>query len=254
MPVVTSAPLVLVRDVGSGTVLFARHMQTAQPIASLTKLMTALVLVQDTRWNPDAPATVLAEDVTEGGRWYLRFGDPVRRADLLSVMLVASGNNETEALVRLSGKERAAFVAEMNAEAARLGMGQTHFEDPVGLSPLNTSTPEDVAVLLDRALAHPELAARLGRASMRVVSDAGQEYMIDSTDSLFHSFLNLAPWKITGGKTGTLDEAGACLAVRVEREGRVLDLIVLGAATPTERFADVKALATWVWEVYRWRD
>lgn len=252
--VVTDAPSVLIRDVGTGVVLMERGQTIERPMASITKLMTALVLMESYTWDPADAATVLREDVTEGGRWYLRFGDTLTMQDLFSVMLIASGNNETRALVREVGASQTEFVAQMNAKAAQLGMRQTRFADPIGLDPANTSTAQDILILLDAALAQDAIRSQVSQSSVHLTSGSGNTYEIDGTNHLYGTFLNRAPYRVVGGKTGSLDEAGYCLTTRIEREGHVLDVVVLGASQPTARFADVEDLVSWTFDVYRWND
>ncbi len=250
--VLTDAPSVFVRDVDSGVELSARNVDVERPIASITKLMTALVVLEHPNFSFSDRATVLRSDVREGGRWYIRFGDDVSMEDLFTVMLVASGNNEALALVRELGMTERDFVAAMDEKALALGMRHTQFEDPVGLSANNRSTARDVAILLDEALKHPEIASRMRLSEVEITSATDNTYSIDSTDKLLSSFINRDPFTVVGGKTGLTDEAGACLIVRVERDGHPIDVIVLGASHPEARFTDVKALSSWVFDVYSW--
>lgn len=250
--VVTDAASVLVRDVESGVVLTARGADEVRAIASVTKLMTALVALESPSFDASRRVTVLREDVREGGRWYVRFGDDISMGELVDVMIVGSGNNETVALVRELGMGERAFVEAMNARARALGMRHTQFADAVGLSARTVSTARDVAILLDAALARPELAARMRMGEVRFESARGNVYRVSSTDALLESFINKPPFAVVGGKTGYTDDAGACLTVRVERDGHAIDVTVLGASTVDARFADVKALASWVFDVYEW--
>lgn len=250
--VVTNAPSVIVRDVESGVVLTGRGEDIVRPIASITKLMTALVLLDEYQWGFEDAATVLREDVREGGRWRISFGDEVMMDDLFTVMLVASGNNETLASVREVGASETEFVEKMNEKAIELGMVHTSFADPVGLSPRNVSTAQELGLLLDAALEREEIRERLVMPSVSVASGLGNEYNIDSTDKLLNSFLNQAPYTVVGGKTGSLIEAGYCLTIRIVRDGHPIDVTVLGASVPDARFSDVKALAGWVFDVFKW--
>ncbi len=250
--VVTDAPTVLVRDVRSGVALLQQETTQRRPIASITKLMTAIVLVEDYAWALTDAATVLREDVRNGGRWYIRFSDKVSMGDLFSVMLSASGNNETMALVRSVGASEAEFVGKMNAKAQALGMKETTFADPIGLSPKNMSTAQDVLVMMRRALDHNEIASRIHTARVAFTSVLGYDYDIEGTNELLASFLNAPPYRVVGGKTGFTDEAGFGLVVRVAQGEVDLDIVVLGAAQPDGRFEDVKDIVSWAFDVYRW--
>ncbi len=248
--VVTNAPSFVVRDVESGVTLLSRAPSEPRAIASITKLMTALVLLDDPTFNLERRGTVLRTDVREGGRWYIRFGDDVTVGDLLSVMLVASGNNETLALVRELGLSEETFVERMNQKALALGMYDTTFVDPVGLEAGNVSTAYDVTQLLDAALSHPFVAERLRMTSYAFVSDKGNAYDVSATDQLLDSYINRAPYAVNGGKTGFTDDAGACLTIRIEYEGHLIDVTVLGASTVEGRFQDVKALTDWTFRTF----
>ena len=222
------------------------------PIASITKLMTALVLIESSNWNPDDTVSVLRSDVREGGKWFLRFGDIVSKRDVLGVMLVASGNNETLALVRSSGFLENEFVDAMNKKASELGMIRTHFQEPVCLSDGNVSAADDLPLLWSAALDVPAIEERMEQPEILLRSKVGNGYSFSSTDILLGSFLNSAPYKILGGKTGSLDGKYS-LVMRVRKDDRPIDVVVLGAANPEARFNDAKALASWTYRNYSWR-
>ncbi|OGL71752.1 hypothetical protein A3C17_02960 [Candidatus Uhrbacteria bacterium RIFCSPHIGHO2_02_FULL_53_13] len=250
--VVTNAPSFVVRDVESGVTLLSGVPSEPRPMASITKLMTALVFLDDPTFNLERRGTVLREDVRDGGRWYIRFGDEVSFDQMLSVMLVGSGNNETLALVRELGLSEETFVARMNTIATELGMYDTVFVDPVGLGAGNLSTAYDVTQLLDAALANETIAERVRLPSYTFESRTGNTYVVEATDQLLDSYINRSPYAIHGGKTGFTDEAGACLTIRIERDGHSIDVTVLGAASIDGRFQDVKALTDWAFSVYEW--
>ncbi len=250
--VVTDAPSVLIRDVETGVALMERGDDIERPIASITKLMTALVLLDEYTWDWSDPATVTRGDLTEGGRWYYRFSDELTMDDLFTVMLVASGNNETLGLVREVGTTREEFVGKMNAKATELGMRNTAFADPIGLDPRNTSTARDIMILLDEALGREAVSSRVAQRSVATVSGLGNTYDIEGTNQLFGSFLNRSPYQVLGGKTGSLDEAGYCLTTRVARGNHLVDVVVLGASEPDARFSDVEDLVSWAFDVYAW--
>ncbi|HBU28190.1 TPA: hypothetical protein DEB00_03680 [Candidatus Uhrbacteria bacterium] len=250
--VVTDAPSVLIRDVQTGVILMQRGETIKRPIASITKLMTALVLLEEYTWNWEDEATVIREDVTIGGRWYYRFSDALTMEDLFTMMLVASGNNETRALIREVGATQNTFVSQMNTKAQELGMRHTTFGDPIGLDPQNEATAQDVMILLNEALQHPEIASRVATGTVHTVSGLGNVYDVEGTNELFHSFLNRAPYQVLGGKTGSLDEAGYCLTTRISRDGHLVDVVVLGASQPEARFSDAIDLVSWAFDVFSW--
>ena len=151
----TTASSVLVTDVASGATLFAKHDQRSAPIASITKLMTALVFLDH---NPgwETAVTVTAEDQRVGGIVYLVPGETVTVRDLFSLMLVASANEAAVALARSTGLEN--FVAAMNQKALGLGMHQSQFTDETGLDAGNVASPHDLASLAQAAFSQPDVA------------------------------------------------------------------------------------------------
>lgn len=248
--VVTHASSFVVRDVKSGVTLLSSAPSEPRAIASITKLMTALVLLDDPAFAFERRGTVLRSDVRDGGRWYVRFGDDVSFEQMFSTMLVGSGNNETVALVRELGLSESAFVERMNEKATALSMFNTRFVDPVGLESENVSTAYDVTQLLDAALREPRIVERLRLASYTLTSAQGNVYTVEATDQLLDSYINRAPYKIHGGKTGFTDEAGACLTIRIEHKGHAIDVTVLGTDTVEGRFQDVKALTDWTFRTF----
>lgn len=252
--IVTDAPSVIVRDVKSGVVLMERGADIKRPIASITKLMTALVLLDDYQWEWSDSAVVLQSDVRDGGKWFYRFNDSMTMDDLFTAMIVASGNNETLALVREVGATETEFVDKMNQKARDMGMHDTVFYDAVGLAPEMRSTANDVMVLLNEAVSREEIQSRMQKTSVIVTSGNGNQYDLDSTNHLLSSYLNSDPYYIVGGKTGSLDEAGYCLTTRIERDGHVLDVTVLGASAQDARFTDAQSLVSWVFDVFAWNE
>jgi len=250
--IATNAPSVVVRDTETGVELFSRGADISRPIASITKLMTALVLVDEYEWEMGDEATVLRTDVRDGGRWRFRFGDDLTMDDLFSMMLIASGNNEAMAMVREVGASEEEFVVKMNEKARELGMDDSQFAGPIGLNPMNRASAYDVQILLDEALKRPEIASRVSQSRVVVDSGAGRHDSVESTDKLFGSFLDAEPWDVVGGKTGSLTEAGYCLTTRISRDGHAVDMTILGASYPDGRFSDAKKLASWVFDVYKW--
>jgi len=250
--VVTSAVSAIVVDRASGAILFEKNSEASRSIGSMTKLMTAYVFLET---HPDLslPAFLLAEDVRFGGAQHMRVNDPLTVRDLFRASLVGSDNTATMALVRLSGMPFGDFVARMNEKAAEIGLQGTTFVDPAGLSVENRSTAPDLVRLLDRTLKNEEIRSATELSSVDIVSGTGRTYHIESTNELLAEFLNQAPYKIVGGKTGFLPEAGYCFGAVVSREGAgEILVVVLGSESKYGRFQDAKALATWAFKAYRW--
>lgn len=250
--VVTSAVSAIVVDRATGATLYEKNVAEPRSIGSITKLMTAFVFLKG---NPDltSPSALQASDVRSGGMQHVAVGDTVTIGDLLRASLVGSDNSSTAALVRLSGLSDGDFVAKMNETAADIGMRATTFYDPTGLSADNRSVAPDVVRLIDAAMRVDVIREATELAVTTFRGSSGRVYSIDTTDELLNSFLNRAPYKVIGGKTGFLPEAGYCLGSLVsENEGHELIVVVLGSETITGRFQDVKALSAWAYKVFEW--
>lgn len=252
--VVTSAVSAVVVDRATGTVLFEKNIGEPRSIGSITKLMTSYIFLKG---NPDldAPAALMASDIRPGGIQHLSVGDEVTVGDLMRASLVASDNSATAALVRLSGMSEGDFVSRMNEVAAEIGMRATTFMDPTGLSPENRSVAPDIVRLVDEALKVDAIREATQLSSALIRGASGRGYTIRSTDELLETFLNQPPYRVVGGKTGFLPEAGYCLGSLIaENGGHEIIVVVLGSETKEGRFHDVKALAAWAYKVFEWPD
>jgi len=240
-----------VQDQVSGSVLFAKNEHEQLPLASITKLMTACVLrVRGLDWN----ARVTVTNVNDGGGTsYFLPGDVVTVRDLWQAMLIGSSNTAATTLVAQSGLSLESFVAQMNTQAAALGMTRTHFFDPVGLSPNNVSTAYDVAILVKAVFVDSEIAATTVLPSFKMTTAKGVVRTILSTDKLLNSFVNKPPYRIIGGKTGYITESGYNLALSIEHVGAApVVVVVMGSSSDASRFQDAKGLAYWAFTNYRW--
>jgi D-alanyl-D-alanine endopeptidase (penicillin-binding protein 7) len=248
--VVTSAERVLAIDPASGATLYAQNERSAAPIASITKLMTALVWL-DAQRDPLELITITKEDLRPGGLQLLVLGDVLTAQQLFSLMLVASPNEAAAALARTIGSEE--FITRMNQTANRLGMLNTQFVEPTGLDPRNVASAHDVSLLAQAAFARPQIAAAVRQQKLSFMTQGQRAVNATSTDQLLESFINRDAYRILGGKTGSLGEAGYCLVFLVERQGGArLVVVLLGSATPTDRWRDAKSIVQWVFDNYRW--
>lgn len=249
--VVVSAQSGMVIDASSGTVLWEKNSTTPRSIASITKLMTALVFV---RHNPGwrTLVTIAANDNREGGKAFFVPGDTITVEDLFGATLVGSVNSGAVALERISGLTESEFVAEMNAQAAALGMTDSHFVEPTGLDNSNVATAADVAKLLRTAMAVPAIAQVVRQPQAIITLANGSRRAIASTDWLLDSFVNRPPYRIVGGKTGYTEQAGYCLTMAVENDGRQVYSVMLGSADLASRFNDTKGIIDWVFRNYKW--
>ncbi len=252
--VVTSAVSALVVDAGSGAVLYEKDIDESRSIGSITKLMTSLVFLSD---DPDlaARAKIQPGDVRPGGREHIAAGDDVSVRDLVLASLVSSDNSATMALVRLSGLSEGDFIARMNEKAAEIGMTSTTFHDPTGLSAENRSVAPDIIALLKAALGNEMIRYATEQATASVTGSSGRTYTLENTNELLEGFINESPYKIVGGKTGYLPEAGYCLGVRMQKDGgQDIYVVVLGADSKEGRLQDVKSLTVWAYETFTWPD
>lgn len=250
--IATTAVSALVVDRNTGAVLFEKNRQTPRAIGSITKLMTAYIFLQN---NPDLEsiAKIQNEDIRNGGIQHIPIGEEVKVRDLLFASLISSDNTATTALVRLSKMSESDFVTRMNETAAEIGMKETQFVDPTGLSSKNVSVVTDLAQLLNEVAKVEVIRDATQRSTHTVQSASGRMFSLSSTDELLESFVNQPPYKIIAAKTGFLPEAGYCLATLFSKDGKSeLIVIVLGSQSDAGRFQDVKSLAAWAYDVYEW--
>ena len=233
-PVALKSQSVLVVDEDSGEILAAKNADAVVPVASLTKLMTALVVLEAGQ-DLEEELAITREDLDTYKRTPSRipFGARLRRGDLLLLALMASENRASLALSRHYPGGRAAFVAQMNATAARLGMNHTRFTDAAGLSASNRSTAHDLRLLLAAANAQPLIQDYSTRAS-HTVRVGRQRLRFISSNRLVRG----SRWDIALQKTGYTNEAGRCLVMQATVDGRRLAMIFLNSVGKLTRYGD----------------
>ncbi len=225
----------IVIDPGTGEVLFEKAAGTLVPIASLTKLMTAMVFLE-LQPDLDREVEVTRVELQGAGRTRLHNRENVRLGDLLHMSLMCSDNCATRVLARESGLSADDFLARMNRKAAELGLTHTHFVEFTGLDERNVSTAADIASLLRAAAGQPLFREITTTRTYEFRSDRW-DHAVYNTNRLLGS-----RYEILGGKTGFISEAGYCFATWVRDQGRDLIAVVLGAPTGATRFADVVRL------------
>lgn len=249
----TDAPSAFVADLASGSVLYAKNPHRVMPIASLTKLMTAMVFLD---LKPDLSATVAmkAEDFDRESKAVFKVGEELTYGDLLKTMLVGSVNASAKALARATlGEEK--FVEAMNRKAVELGLDSPVFTDPSGLDAGNRANAADVAAMISSASGYKEIrdAAKLSEITVRG-RRTNQAYTVKTTNLLLGGFLNKPPYAIVTAKTGSLPEAGYCMAqVTKDAEGHEVVAVELGNDNHFARYQDIKSLTYWAFETYEWR-
>ena len=247
----TTARSILIIDDQSGAILYNRNSSAILPIASITKLVTALVILDiDPDWEREVEIT--GADHREGGITYLLTGEKITVRDLFYLMLVGSTNEAAVALARTSGIDD--FPAAMNRQAAELGMESSYFIEPSGISAENVSTPADLIKLAQAAFSRPEIKAAAALLEYEfTVLNTKRPGKATNTDKLLDSFLNGGDYRIIGAKTGYLDEAGYCLLLQVKKtEGPTLTLALFGMESTTDRWQEAKGLVDWVFRNYVW--
>ncbi len=250
-PVITAESAVVI-DGASGAVLFGKRPYTVRPLASITKLIGALTVVRD---EPDFTALieVIPNDIPEEGHTILRPGDTVTSADLLTAMLVRSDNGAARALVRGHEALEGVFPEIAERVARSVGAPTVRFKDPAGLSPENVGTAIDAARVLRAALEDQAIATRLrmDRATIDAHQPQRRALSVVTTNRLLRDGVAHA-FRITGGKTGYLDESGYNLALAVERGGHEVIVVILGSTSDDDRFRDARVLADWTFKNYEW--
>lgn len=233
-------PKFLVADVATGDVLLERSSTVQCPIASLTKLMTALVFL-DHNPNWDTDVVFQPEDRTSGSRIYLRPGDHMSVKDLFHASLVRSANDATMALVRSTGLSLDAFVVQMNQKARALGMENTAFAEPTGLSSENRSTAQDYIKLARHLLQNPVFREVTTMPDYQVKTLRGtrnRTFTIRNTNQMVRQDL-----PIVFSKTGFTLDAGRCLLVGARNAGgREVVAVVMGAQAAGIQYRDMRLL------------
>jgi len=232
----------LVVDQDSGEILLGKNADTTLPIASLTKLMTAIVTL-DADLDPDEPVTITKADVDRlrGSRSRLQVGTTLTRDEMLHLALMASENRAASAVASSYPGGKDACVLAMNLKAQLLGMPGTRFEDGTGLSGRNVSTAQDLAKLVQAAHAYPKIREFTTSTSYQV--KVGRRTMrFGNTNNLTRS----SRWEIGLSKTGYIAEAGRCLVMQVTLAGRSIIIVLLDSWGKYTRVGDATRIRQWL--------
>lgn len=244
----TSGAVLLVKN---NTFLYEKNANDKQPIASLTKLMTALVFLDH---NPgyNKEYVFSKNDNVSGGKNNLFPGDTVTLENLFHASLIASDNSATLALARSTGLSDADFVKAMNEKAIKIGLFNTNFFDPTGLSDKNISTARDIARLAKEALGHSDIKEATTKKDYVFSTKEGREKKIASTDYLLYSNDN-KNINLLGGKTGYTERAGYCFVGKFadDRQDEIIS-VVLNSNGKNDRFLETKSLVDFVFTNFNW--
>lgn len=240
----------LVLDENTGAVLYGKNMDTVHPIASLTKLMTAIVIL-DSGLPLDATIRVENDDIDmeRGSRSKMRIGEVLARRDMLRLALMSSENRAATALARTFPGGRDAFVATMNRRAGKIGMTATWFVDSSGLSSKNVSTARDLTKLVATAARYELIRdySTTPQVSLKRL-DSGTQVNYINTNLLLRRDNG---WDINISKTGYLNEAGYCLVLQAVIDGRVVNIVLLDSYGRYSRVGDANRIKKWIEERVR---
>jgi D-alanyl-D-alanine endopeptidase (penicillin-binding protein 7) len=232
----------LVLDESTSSVLFSKHADVTAPIASITKLMTALVVLEAGQ-HMDETLEITHEDqnLDKPATSRLAVGTRLSRADLMHLALMSSENRAAHALGRNYPGGLAACIAAMNAKAKQLGMTSSHFVEPTGLSSDNVASPADLTKLVIAA-SHNETIQSYSTDSRYFVPVGRHMVEFRNTDSLVDS----SDWNIVVQKTGYIAEAGKCLVMKAIIEGRSVVIVLLDSIGKQTRLADARRIKKWM--------
>ncbi len=232
----------LVMDEATGAVLFAKNPAAVLPIASISKLMTAMVML-DAKPDMNQVLTITGDDVDKirHSRSRLLVGTRLSREDMLHLALMSSENRAAYALSSNYPGGRPAFVAAMNRKAQELGLTQTHFDDPTGLTATDVSSPRDLVKMVIAAQKYP-LIHKFTTSTEYEVSVLGHPTIFHNTNSLVRN----SSWDIGLSKTGFINEAGKCLVMQARLNKKPMIIVLLDSYGRMTRVGDAIRIRRWV--------
>ena len=241
-PLDLNSSVALVIDQETREVLFRKNDHAVLPIASLTKLMTGLVISEAQLPMAELIAITQADvDTEKGSSSRLAVGTVLSRGDLLHLAMMSSENRAAHALGRSFPGGVETFVSRMNARAKALGMSDTRYVEPTGLSSRNQSSASDLAVLVGAAYKEPALR-ELSTSHGREIEVGHRTLQYNNTNRLVKS----AQWDIGLQKTGYISEAGQCLVMQAQVAGRKLIMVFLDSTGKLSRIADAERVRRWL--------
>lgn len=232
----------IVIDRDTGTTLYEKGAHSVAPIASVTKLMTAMVVLDD---NPDMKEVVAITiddvDTLKNSTSRLPVGAQLTRKELLNLALMSSENRAAHALARTSKKGLLGFVLAMNAKAVVLGMTEARFVDPTGLSPSNRASATDLGRLVEAASNYPAIREYTSQTH-ELVDVGGRMLPYKNTNR----YVGKQGWDVLLSKTGYIQEAGRCVVMGFKIAGRNLAVVLMGANSSAIRERDLLLVRNWV--------
>jgi D-alanyl-D-alanine endopeptidase (penicillin-binding protein 7) len=236
----------LVLELGEGQLLYAKNTDAVMPIASITKLMTAMVVL-DSGLPLGEPITIESADVDtlKGTRSRLKVGMTLTRYELLKLALMASENRAAAALARSSPGGLQAFVPAMNQKAKDLGMRDTRFLDATGLNPGNVSTAQDLAMMVNAGYQYP-LIREFTTSDTHRIALAGRRYQRVVAFRNSNGLVRSRQWEIGLSKTGYISEAGRCLVMQATIAAKPVIIVLLDSWGKLSRVGDANRIKRWL--------
>lgn len=235
----------------SGTTLFSQAAEKQVPIASITKLATAITII-DTDIDWEKIYQVKTVDMVATGQKYVYPGDKVKIRDLFYLSLIGSANSATRALVRATQVSETEFIKLINQKVQDLGLKNTALVDPIGLSVHNVSTANELARLVKAALTHERIQDAVQQKSYHYKPEGKAERVVYNTNQILNQ-ANLGDITHQGGKTGFTELAGNCFIGKfTTADGEELISVVLGSRDKNTRFTQTEAMIRWADESYTW--
>ena len=233
----------LIMNNRTGEVLYQKNMNRVMPIASISKLMSAMVTL-DARLNMDEVITITEDEIDrlKGTGSRLSVGTQLTRAQLLHLSLMSSENRATHALGRTYPGGMGAFVAAMNAKAQSLGMASSRFYEPTGLDYRNVSTAADLSKLANAAAKYPQIRRNSTSTYGSVYTSAGRQQNYKNSNALVRE----GSWDIELQKTGYIRESGRSMVVKARIGSEPVTIVLLNSPTPPTRDNDARKIQSWM--------
>lgn len=237
----------LVMNQNTHEIIYSKNLDTPTPIASVTKLMTAMVVLDaKLNLNDEVSITEMDVDYLKGTSSRLPVGTTMTREDMLNLALIASENRAASALATNYPGGKARFIQDMNAKAASLGMLNTHFEDSTGLTSNNVSTAMDLAKMVHAAYQYPLIRQITTTSDYDLnVGSRRQPLHFHNTNALVRESSN-SSWEIGLSKTGYISEAGRCLVMQATIAGEPLIMVLLDSVGKLTRIGDARRIKKWM--------
>lgn len=234
----------LIINQNTGEVVYAKNTNAPSPIASITKLMTAMVML-DAKQSLDETIYVSDADVdyVKGTRSRLSIGAGLTRGDMLQLALMSSENRAASSLATNYPGGQIAFIKAMNAKAQALGLANTHFVDPTGLESENVSTAEDLVKMVQAAYQYPEIRMATTSPSHEVYIG---DHQFPSNFVNTNGLVRTGEWEIGLSKTGFISEAGRCLVMQAKIAGEPMIIVLLDSSGKLTRIGDANRVRKWM--------